>query len=478
MKELFGSIADEFRGFLASIQASLMGGRSHDYGSSFGKESSLISSREDGFSVTGDKQMSLVQSYNHLAVISPSGGGKTTTCILPTILRQTRSSQLINDNSKEIRERSAGYLRSVGYEVSYLDFDTEMFTSSTAFYNPLSRITSKADVAKLVSILVKQSSSESGNDKFWSISSAEVIGIAIERVLRFPDISTHHLASVYRYLQMMVAEEDRVSFDIAQFDDLFMRWKVVLGNSSNTRAGIFSSAIASLSWIDSNPNLALLTSKDTVSFSDMRSRKTALFLSVPLSYQEVYAPLLNCFYTQFYAHILSSELPKDSDLPILCLLDEFGSSMHIEGYPKLASVLRKWQVGNLMVLQTESQLEKYGKAGLKEILNSSTKVYFTGLDEEAERISRMLGKYSFKDEKEHVRERQLMTPDEVRTMPKDRCIIVPNGGLKPIFGKLKPYYEQRELVRRSKIKSEEEQGEAMSLELHLIQIDELPEELK
>lgn len=479
MKDILTSLGEELLGIFQKIIDMVLGGKDHSYSASFGKSRGFMSPSSEGFSVTGHKQMTLLDSCTHLAIVSPSGGGKTTCNILGTILRQTgKSSIIINDNSKEIREKSAHYLTSVGYEVRYLDFDVDQFTNETAFYNPLARIRGKADIAKITSILVKQSSAENGSDKFWSISSSEVISLAIERVLRETDSSMHHLASVYRLIQLMITDEDRVSFDLAGHDDLFLRWEVLLSNSSNTKASIFSSAIAAISWIDTSPNLALLTSRDTISFSEMRETPTALFISVPLAFEEVYMPLVNCFYAQLFSGVLDAPVPSATDLPILALLDEFGSSMNIPNYPKYASNLRKFKVALMMILQTENQLERYGKAGAKEILNSCSTVYYTGLEDESNKVSRLLGKYTVKGKDGRTSERLLMSPDEVRTMPSNRCIVVPNGGRKAIYEKLVPYYRQRFLTKRSAMEAPEEQEEVYIITptLQIIHIPELPKE--
>lgn len=478
MRDILEQIGEEVLGMFQKLIDLVLGGKDHSYTASFGKSRGFINGSDEGFSATGHKQMSLEDSCTHLTIVSPSGGGKTTCNILGTLLRQTgKSSLIINDNSKEIRERSANYLESAGYKVQYLDFDVEQFTTETTFYNPLARIRGKADIAKLTSILVKQSSSE--KDKFWSISASEVISLAIERVLRDLDQGTHHLASVYRFIQLMISDEDRAGFDLAAHDDLFIRWEVLQSNSSNTRSSIFSSAIAAISWIDTNPNLSLLTSKDTISFVDMRETPTVLFISVPLAFEDVYMPLVNCFYAQFFSGVLDSPLPDKDALPILCLLDEFGSSMHVPNYPKYASNLRKFKVALMAILQTENQLEKYGKAGAKEILNSCSTVYFTGLEDESEKVSRLLGKYTVKEKDGKRYERMLMSADEVRTMPGNRCIIVPNGGRKAIYEKLVPYYKQRKLVERSEMEREEE-SEVLVITptLKLFTIDELPEHLR
>jgi type IV secretion system protein VirD4 len=478
MRSIFISLWDSLTGLGEAILNVLLQ-KDHGYSASFGSEKEFISRSADGFSVTGIRQLTIEQSTTHLAVVSPSGGGKTTVNIIPTILRQTRSSLLINDNSIEIRTATANYLRSKGYRVRYLDFDVEHFTTQNAFYNPLARIKSKADIAKITSILVSTTEGK-GGDKFWNIKAMETISLAIELVLRDSDPRTHHLASVHRTLQMMVTEEDRVSFQMVEHDDLFLKWQVLLSNSPNTKASIFSSAISALSFIDTNLNLALLTSKDTISFDEMRSIETALFISVPLAYSEIFEPLLNCFYSQFFGHILESPLPDEKrDLPILCLMDEFGSSMKVPNFPKYISNLRKFYVCMMMVLQSESQLKKYGDAGADEILSSCTKVYFTGLDKEADKISNLLGKYSYTDKKEHQKERHLMTPDEVRTMPSNRCVIIPIGGKKGIIGKLVPFYKQQLLIKRSEIELEdEEEVSAIYPTITYINFPEIPDDFK
>ncbi len=479
MKEMLASIGESFVTLFQSIMDAIIGEKSsNEYKASFGKESDLLSRSHDGFSATGVKQMSMKQSFSHLACISPSGGGKTTVFVLPTILRQKKSSLIINDDAKEIRAKCSNYLKSVLYNIRYMDFDVRNFTNQTGFYNPLSRCHTRGDVAKLVSILTKASSSNNGNDKFWTIQSGEVMSIAIEVAKRDPDPRVHHLASVYRILQLMMSDEDRISYYLAKYDDLFLRWSVLLGNSQNTKSSIFSSAIAALSWIETNPNLALLTSRDTISFEKMRKEKTAIFLSSSITHGDITEPLINCFYSQFFASVLEAPVPKDGDLPILCLMDEFGSSMNIPNYPKYASLLRKYSLGLLKILQAESQLEKYGKAGAKEILNSCTKIYLTGLDDEAERVSKILGKYSYKENK-YTKERLLKSPEEIRTMPANHAIIVPNGGLKPIYAKLIPYYEQKELVKRVSMQlDEDDEVTEITPELHLIDIPELPNHLR
>jgi type IV secretory pathway TraG/TraD family ATPase VirD4 len=73
----------------------------------------------------------------------------------------------------------------------------------------------------------------------------------------------------------------------------------------------------------------------------------------------------------------------------------------------------------------------------------------TGLNDESDRISRALGDYQYYEDKEKkvLRNRPLMTGSEIRTMPMDKVIVIPNGGMKPLFCTVKPYYKIRAFVR-------------------------------
>ncbi|MFP3340236.1 type IV secretory system conjugative DNA transfer family protein, partial [Micrococcus sp. SIMBA_131] len=69
--------------------------------SKFERESKLISARHKGFSITGKKHLSVTQSRENLVIVSPSGGGKTSSVIFPSCFN-IESSMIINDPSGEI----------------------------------------------------------------------------------------------------------------------------------------------------------------------------------------------------------------------------------------------------------------------------------------------------------------------------------------------------------------------------------------
>ena len=45
-----------------------------------------------------------------------------------------------------------------------------------------------------------------------------------------------------------------------------------------------------------------------------------------------------------------------------------------------------------------------------------------------------------------------MTGAEIRTMPIDRIIVIPNGGMKPLYCRVKPYYKIGAFVKAMEMK--------------------------
>jgi type IV secretory pathway TraG/TraD family ATPase VirD4 len=49
-----------------------------------------------------------------------------------------------------------------------------------------------------------------------------------------------------------------------------------------------------------------------------------------------------------------------------------------------------------------------------------------------------------------------MTGSEIRTMPIDKVIVIPNGGMKPLYCSVKPYYKIRKFNEAMEVSLPEE----------------------
>jgi len=423
-----------------SIDLSDTNDNKHHLKSKFGNASELITRFNKGFSLTGHKFLSAKRSKENVLYVGPTGSGKTTVSIIPSainIARNNNGSMIINNPSGEL-SKMKGYLISKGYTV--IEFNPNNVVQSI-YFNPLERIKNTTDIQKVASLLVLKGSSKSPD--FWQIKSIELISLLIEFLLNHLPKVYQNIGNLFLLLQTLAGEEDTMNALFAEkaTPKQWQAYKALINNSENTKASIISSAISSVSFIGNNPELCNLTSIDTFDFQRLKTEKICLFLNVKTMDMQYYSPILGLFFEQLFSKLLSV-VSKEEDNHIYLMIDEL-SSIPLPSLPTVIANSRKY-FGILGVLQSEAQLyNNYGEHSAKAILNNATKVYMSGLDAEAERISKALGDYQYYEDKERrvLRTRQLMTANEIRFMPKDKVIIMPTGGMRPIYSSIVPFYE-------------------------------------
>lgn len=462
MKVLADIIIDIISGLfdflLEGIQGLERGRHDHTLNSSFGRKRSLLSSKHHGFSIGVGNNLSTLQSHNHVMVCAPSGVGKTSCVIFPSIINIATSpegaSMVIGDPKREFTPIEP-FLIHCGYTV--IPFDI-LHPENSIRFNSYARANTASEINKVSDLLVHKNGERKDND-YWTQQSIGTVNTFAKYLKANASIEFQNIANIYYLLEEMAGDEDTISnMFIAESDaNLWRSYKALVANSPRTKASIISSAIASLSFVGLNPNLCDLTSTDTFDFSRLKSEKIALFLRCPLQDQNLYASLFGIFYSQLFDYLYDS-IPAETDRKLFVLIDELANIP----LPNLASVMStaRSYFAIMGVIQSENQLyEKYGTHNGKTILNNCTRVYMTGLDDECERIEKSLGAYTFFEDKEKKvsRTRPLMTAQEIRTMPRDHVLVIPNGGMKPILLKnVKPWYKVPRCVDYMNMESDEE----------------------
>lgn len=433
--------------FLTGGLGSLLDKRQKLLGAKFGNEGDLFSRWNHSISL-GLKAMTTVQARNNVLLCAPSGVGKTTVNIIPTALniasQKNGASMIINNPSGELSQMT-NYFLNQGYTV--LKFDP-IDAENSIHYNPLSRIKSESDIQKVANLIVGKSSKEK-ND-FWALKSKELIALIIDFLITHAPKVNQSLANVYFLLQNLAGNEDIINrlFSEESTEKQWLTYKSIIANSDNTKASIISSAISNLAFIGSSQTLSDLTSIDNFDIARMRKEKIVLFMNCPINDMEYYGVLLGLFFEQLFAEVFHS-LPRGEDKDIYLLIDEM-SSIPLPNLAIVFSNARKAKLPILGVLQSENQIfENYGQYNAKTIINNACRIYMTGLTDECERLEKTLGSYQYYEDKEKkvLRTRSLMTADEIRTMPRNRVLVIPNGGMRPLYVKVRPYYKIGKYVR-------------------------------
>lgn len=395
-----------------------------------------------------NKRLSIKDSCNHLAVVSRTGGGKTTSYVLPNIykLANDNCSIVLTDLSGEIYEKTSGYLKSKGFKVYILD---PLDLKSSCRFNPLYYATSPSKIDKVAEILISsnQAGSISGDSKFWHDGGKSLLSMIIKTLMNTQDHKLINLANVRHMIN------NYHTFGFASFindyadDKTHSEYMGFKNAPRNTQMSYVSTVNTALSPIGINDDLEILTASHNINFDKLREEKSVIYIKVPSQDQDQYSFLLNIFYTQLFDEMMK-KIPSSNDLPVFTILDEFGN-MRLPNFVKTITTIRKYKVSISIILQDTNQLEAiYGKNESKTILNGgiANKLYFSGGDPfltkqlfeifgQKEIVELNLeGRWVSKDKQ------AVMTQSEIRTMDDNEVLFLMSNKL-PLKIIVKPYYK-------------------------------------
>ena len=223
-----------------------------------------------------------------------------------------------------------------------------------------------------------------------------------------------------------------------------------------TYSSILSSLQSKLGKFDSK-EIAELTSTNTINFEDIGRRKTAVYV-ISSDTHAAYDFLLTIFFSQMiqrlydFADLNGGALPQ----PTYFILDEFANIGRIPDFDKKISTSRSRKISFSVILQNLDQLEAVYEKSHETIIGNCDTTLFLGSNSQktVEYFSKELGEKTINrdswsvskdkhmwrqgyNKSDQVMARALMTPDELRRLDNDLCIIFEKG-VKPI--KAPKYY--------------------------------------
>lgn len=412
--------------------------KKHSYAAAFGNEDEHFGILNHGFAVTGSKALTKSLSHTNCALFGPTGSGKSSAVIIPSVvsLARGKSSIVINDVSGEVWEKTSGYLSRKGYKVLRLDFSNA--TNSETF-NPLADCKSIADIQKVGLLIIRNAIGQSSNDLFWEQSATMLISL-FGRYLVF------HTEPKYWTLQNVLRLIERFSVDGPAVDrlmvatkdeELLSSYKVTVAMSDKTLQSVIATARTALNLF-CDPEVCRTTASNSIDFSLLRKEPVALYVCNPLKDLVYFKPLSALFFQSLFNYVLS-QIPSKSDRSIFFLLDE-AATMTFPNLSITISNIRKFSAGILLCMQDEmSLIARYGAAEAHQVkTNCGCQVFLKGQPlHTCKELSQVLGKYTYTDDKGAERTRELMTPDEIR-MSEEAIILINNTA--PLKCKMVPYF--------------------------------------
>ena len=434
---------------------------------SSGGEQYQILSNKSGIILAENNYLPVDKRGNvNVLVVGGSGSGKSASYSIPNAY-QLLGSYVFTDPKGELYDKTAGYLKNNGYKIKVLNLVHPQYSDG---YNPLMHVASEIDVDVIAHTIVKgQKSADSTADPFWDDSAETLLKALIYYLLATRPEEEQNLASCAELVRaansnggnnMLTELMSQLPYD----HPARMNYKSIEIAPEKTYSSILSTLQSKLGKFDSK-EIAELTSTDTINFEEIGQEKTAVYVISPDTHT-TYNFLLTIFFAQMIQQLYDYADNNGGSLPIptYFILDEFANIGQIPDFDQKISTSRSRKIQFSVILQNLDQLEAIYDKSYETIIGNCDTHLFLGSNSQktVEYFSKALGEktishysVSTNRDKQHqktgysnsdqIMARALMTPDELRRMDNDLCLIFVKG-LRPIKAN-KFYYFKKPMAR-------------------------------
>ena len=433
-----------------------------------GGEQYKILSKNKGIILAEDNYLPLDKRGNvNVLVVGGSGSGKSASYSIPNAY-QMLGSYVFTDPKGELYDKTAGFLKKNGYDIKVLNL---VNPENSDGYNPLMHITSNIDVDVIAHTIVKGQESEGkGSDPFWDDTAEMLLKSLIYYLLATRPPEEQNLASCAELVR--AANNNNGSNLLTELMNELpsdhparTNYKSIEIASDKTYSSILSTLQSKLGKFDSK-EIAEVTSTNTINFEDIANHKTAVYV-ISSDTHTAYNFLLTIFFAQMIQQLYNYADMNGGTLKTRTyfILDEFANIGQIPDFDKKISTSRSRGISFSVILQNLDQLEAVYEKSYETIMGNCDTHVFLGSNsfKTVEYFSKQLGEttiardtrstnrdknfsrqgYSTSDQ---IMGRALMTPDELRRMDNDLCIIFEKG-LKPIKAN-KYYYFNKPMAKK------------------------------
>ena len=402
----------------------------------------------------------------NVLVVGGSGSGKSASYSIPNAY-QLLGSYVFTDPKGELYDRTAGYLKSKGYEIKVLNLVKPQYSDG---YNPLMHISSEIDVDVIANTIVKgQKTGDGGSDPFWDDSAEMLLKALIYYLMATRPEEEQNLASCAELVRaantnggsnLLTELISKLPYD----HPARMNYKSIEIAPEKTYSSILSTLQSKLGKFDSK-EIAELTSTDTIDFEEIGNKKTAVYV-ISSDTHTAYDFLLTIFFSQMIQQLYNYADDNGGELkvPTYFILDEFANIGKIPDFDKKISTSRSRKISFSVILQNLDQLEAVYEKSYETIIGNCDTHVFLGSNsyKTVEYFSKALGEKTIERDSisinrdrqyfktgqstsDQVMARALMTPDELRRMDNDLCIIFEKG-IKPVKANKYYYFKHKNVA--------------------------------
>ncbi|MGM9682255.1 MAG: VirD4-like conjugal transfer protein, CD1115 family [Eubacteriales bacterium] len=419
----------------------------------------------------------------HCMMIGAAGVGKTAYWLYPNIeyACATGMSFMTTDTKGDIM-RNYGLIaeKYYGYKISVIDLRNPMRSHGNNLLHLVNKYMdlfastgelqykAKAEkYAKIISKTIILSGMEGGNfgqNAYFYDAAEGLLTASILLVSEFCKLKERHIVSVFKIIQELLAPgkgRNRNQFQTLMEmlpADHKAKWfaGAALNTAEQSMASVMSTALSRLNAFLDSELETILCNNTEIDAERFCNEKSAIFIIMPEEDSSKYF-MVSLLIQQLYREILAVADENGGKLKnrVVFYCDEFGTLPKIESAEMMFSASRSRRVSIVPIIQSFAQLEKnYGKEGAEIIIDNTQLTVFGGFapnSESAQTLSKSLGSktvlsgsisQSKNDPSRSLQmiERPLMTPDELKALPKG-TFVVTKTGFYPMQVKLKLFFK-------------------------------------
>jgi len=388
---------------------------------------------------------------------------------------------LSTDTKGDVMRNYGNIAKGYGYNVSVIDLRNPTRSNGNNLLHLVNKYTdlyaenpdalvykAKAEkYAKIISktiILSGMDATSFGQNAYFYDAAEGLLTATILLVAEFCKPEERHIVSVFKIIQELLAPSGKKGRN--QFQQLMellpndhkAKWfaGAALNTAEQSMASVMSTALSRLNaFLDSELEQLLCfdTEIDAEKFCGERS---AIFVIMPEENPNTFF-MISLIIQQLYREILAVADEHGGQLENRCVFfcDEFGTLPKIESAEMMFSASRSRRLQIVPVIQSFRQLEKnYGKEGADIIVDNTQITLFGGFapnSSSADELSKALGSRTVmsgsvsrgkNDPSQSLQmiERPLMTPDELKNLPKGDFIVMKTG-VHPMRVRLKLFFK-------------------------------------
>lgn len=420
----------------------------------------------------------------HALMIGAAGVGKTAYWLYPCIeyACATGMSFLSTDTKGDV-VRNYGTIaeKYYGYNVSVIDLRNPTRSHGNNLLHLVNKyfdlykenpdcLSYKAKAEKYAKIISKTIISNGmdgasfGENSYFYDSAEGLLTATILLVAEFCKPEERHIVSVYKIIQELLAPSGQKGKNqFQQLMDLLpenhkAKWfaGAALNTSEQSMASVMSTALSRLNAFLDSELEQILCFDTEIDAERFCKEKSAIFIVMPEENPNTFF-MVSLIIQQLYREILAVADENGGKLKNRCVFfcDEFGTLPKIESAEMMFSASRSRRLQIVPIIQSFAQLEQnYGKEGADVIIDNTQLTIFGGFapnSTSAEVLSKSLGSRtvmsgsvskSKNDPSQSLQmiERPLMTPDELKSLPKGTFVVMKTG-FYPMRVKLKLFFK-------------------------------------